>query len=106
MALITYEMAVKHLKQDGVLDASPSDEDLQRKIEQASAMVQTALKRFGEWDEETDAATDPEFAWAQAMTLKVLGHLYRFRGDDTDEPSMEEMLKKSGITLYRDPSLA
>lgn len=106
MALITYQQAVDHLKQNGVLDVSPSDADLERKIEQASAIVQTAMKRFGEWDSDTDAATDPEFAWAQAMTLKVLGHLYRFRGDDTDEPSLEEMLKKSGITLYRDPSLA
>lgn len=87
MALITYTQAVEHLKQIGVLDASPADADLELKMEQASALVVGHLKRPGEWDLETVPADDPEFAVVQAAVLKVLGNLYRFRGDDAVAPS-------------------
>lgn len=107
MALITYEQAVKHLKQEGVLDVSPEDADLTLKIEQASALVITHLKRPGEWDVDSDPESDPEFAIVQAMTLKVLSHLYRYRGDDDDnEPSIEDLFRKMSSSMLRDPSLA
>lgn len=110
MVLITYALAVRHLKQDGVLpiDVSPAEEnvDVAAKIEQASAIVLQHLKREGEWDETTDPADDPEFAWVQALTLRVLSWLYRFRGDGSDETSLEDIFRKSGSSMLRDPSLA
>lgn len=106
MALVTYDMAVRHLKQQGVLDGSPTDTDLEAKIEQASAIVISHLKRPAEWDVESTPSDDPEFAWVQMMTLKVLGHLYRFRGDDENEPSLEELFRKNGSSMYRDPAIA
>ena len=97
---------MRHLRQQGVFDGSPEDPDLAAKIEQASQIVISHLKRPAEWDENSDPETDPDFAWVQAMTLKVLGHLYRFRGDDEDEPSLEDLFRKSSSSMYRDPTLA
>jgi hypothetical protein len=106
MALVTYTAAVNHLKQQGVLDVSPEDADLALKVEQASAIVLNHLKRPGEWDIDSLATDDPEFAWVQAATLKVIGHLYRFRGDDMEEPSIDEMLTRMGSSMYREPTIA
>lgn len=111
MALVTYQMAVDHLKQNGVLDldgGSPDvqNDDLNAKIEQASAMVLIHLKRHGEWDVETDADTDPEFAVVQAAVLKVLGNLYRFRGDDENSPSPIDDNVARMLSMLRDPTLA
>jgi hypothetical protein len=109
MALITYAQAVSHLKQNGVLDAlggSPPDEDsdLVLKIEQASAMVLIYLKRPGEWDIDAIPADDPEFALVQAAVLKVLGNLYRFRGDDEKPvaPVSEDIVAM--LSMLRDPA--
>lgn len=106
MALVTFDQAVKHLKQEGVLDVSPEDADLTLKIEQASAMVVSHLKRPAEWDVDSLPEDDPDFAWVQAATLKTISWLYRFRGDDPEAPSFEDLMRKSGSSLYRDPSLA
>lgn len=106
MALVTYDAAVRHLKQEGVLDVSPEDEDLQRKVEQASAMVVSHLKRPAEWDVDSLPEDDPDFAWVQAATLKTISWLYRFRGDDEKETSFDDLMRNMGSTLYRDPSLA
>lgn len=106
MALITYAQAVQHLKQSGVLDGSPTDDDLTLKIEQASAIVVVYLKRPGEWDLDTTPSDDPEFAIVQAAVLKVLGNLYRFRGDDAEAnaPVSEDIATM--LSMLRDPSLA
>lgn len=106
MALVTYDMAVKHLKQEGVLDGSPEDADLTAKIEQASAIVINHLKRPGEWSIDSDPATDSEFAWVQAAVLEVLSQLYYRRGDDANKPSLDDVLVKMGSSMYRDPALA
>lgn len=106
MALVTYDDVVRHLKQDGVLDVSPADADVQLKIEQASAIVQLHLKRPAEWDINSIAADDPEFAWVQAIILKVVMHLYRFRGDGENEPSLEDLFRKCGSSMLRDPAMA
>ena len=106
MALVSYDMAVRHLLQQGVLDGSPEDSDLSAKIEQASALVLSHLKRPGEWDVNSDATTDPEFAIVQAATLKVLGNLYRFRGDDEKSPNPVSEDVVSMLSLHRDPSMA
>lgn len=106
MALITYAQAVAHLKQNGVLDGSPTDDDLTLKIEQASAMVLIYLKRPGEWDVDAIPADDPEFALVQAAVLKVLGNLYRFRGDDEKAvaPVSDDVV--SMLSMLRDPEMA
>lgn len=106
MALITYAQAVDHLKQIGVLDGSPADDDLTLKIEQASAIVVVYLKRPGEWDLETVPADDPEFAVVQAAVLKVLGNLYRFRGDDPQANAPVSADIVAMLSMLRDPSLA
>lgn len=106
MALISYDDAVAHLKQQGVLDVSPADTDLTAKIEQASAIVLIHLKRPGEWDVDSLPADDPEFAIVQAAVLKVLGNLYRFRGDDESAPAplSDDVIRM--LSMLRDPSLA
>lgn len=95
MALITYAQAVSHLKQNGVLDGgSPPEEDadLLLKMEHATAIVLNTIQRPGEWDVNTDPNDDHEFAQVQALVLKVLLWLYRFRGDDDSEPEIEKLL--------------
>jgi hypothetical protein len=109
MALITYAQAVNHLKQNGVLDVgSPPEEDpdLVLKIEQASARVIAHLDRYGEWDINTDPAEDPEFSIVQSLVLKVLSHLYRFRGDDEDEPGIETILNMWTMGALKDRVIA
>jgi hypothetical protein len=106
MALITYDMAVRHLLQQGVLDSSPEDADLALKIEQASAMVLVYIKRPGEWNVETSAEDDPEFALVQALVLRVLGWLYRYRGDDDNAPGIETILNIETTGMLRDRVIA
>jgi len=109
MALVTYAQAVRHLKQNGVMDVgSPVEEDtdLLLKIEQASAIVLIYLKRPGEWDVDSLISDDPEFAVVQGAVLKVLGNLYRFRGDDekANAPISEDIVQM--LSMLRDPALA
>jgi len=106
MALISYDQAVRHLRQTGVMDGSPADEDLTLKIQQASALVQIYLKRPAEWDVSSRPEDDPEFAVVQAAVLKVLGNLYRFRGDDEKpvSPLSEDVVAL--LSMLRDPTLA
>jgi hypothetical protein len=106
MPLITYAAAVRHLNQGGVLDSSPEDADLVLKIAQASAIVSLYLKRPGEWDIESIADDDPEFALLQAAVFKVLGNLYRFRGDDMESPAPISPDVKLLLDPLRDPALA
>lgn len=109
MALISYTVAVRHLKQNGVLDVgSPVEEDADvlMKMEQASAIVLIHLKRAGEWDSATRADDDPEFAIVQALVLKVLTWLYRYRGDDDTAPGLDTILNPMTTGMLRDPELA
>jgi hypothetical protein len=106
MALITYDMAVRHLKQDGVLDGSPDDADLTLKIEEASARVLVYLQRQGEWDADTDASDDPEFAIVRGLVLQVLSWLYRYRGDDAEAPGIETILNLETAGMLRDRTIA
>lgn len=106
MALVTYDQAVAHLKQQGVLDVSPEDVDLALKLQQASSLVLVHLKRPGEWSVDSDPTDDPEFAIVQAAVLKVLGNLYRFRGDDESSPApiSDDVVRM--LSMLRDPTLA
>lgn len=108
MALITYDMAVRHLRQQGTLDlGSPveQDPDLLMKMEQASAIVIVHLKRPAEWDVNSLPEDDPEFAIVQALVLKVLAWLYRYSGDD-DTPGLDTILNPMTTGMLRDPELA
>lgn len=91
-----------------MLDASPLEQnaDLTLKMEQASALVLIHIKRAAEWDVDSDPSDDPEFAVVQAAVLRVLGNLYRFRGDDEKSvsPISEDVV--SMLSMLRDPSLA
>lgn len=106
MALISYEQAVAHLRQTGVLDVSPEDADLALKVKQASALVIGFLKRPGEWDGTENPDDDPEFAVIQAAVMKVLGNLYRFRGDDVEAPTPISPDVERMLAPYRVPTLA
>lgn len=110
MALISYEVAVRHLRQEGALpiDVSPVVEhpDVLLKMEQASALVQIHLKRPAEWDVESDPTDDPEFAVVQAAVCRVLGNLYRFRGDDEKAPNPVDDGVVAMLSMLRDPSMA
>lgn len=106
MALVTYAQAVQHLKQTGVLNGSPTDDDLTLKLEQASAIVVIYLKRPGEWDLDTTPSDDPEFAVVQAAVLKVLGNLYRYRGDEEDSPAPVSPDIVAMLSMLRDPALS
>lgn len=105
LALITYAEAVAHLKQNGVLDASPEDPDLMAKVEEASAEVLVYVKRPGEWTIDSDP-DDPEFRKVQAAVKKVLGNLYRFRGDDERSPSPISPDVEAMLSMLRDPQIA
>jgi inactivated superfamily I helicase len=110
MALITFEAAVNHLRQNGVVVAASPEEpaaaDLLLKMEQASALVVAHLKRPAEWAVDDRPEDDPEFAIVQAAVLKVLGNLYRVRGDDEQSPAPVSADVVSMLSLHRDPTLA
>jgi hypothetical protein len=106
MALITYDMAVRHLLQQGVLDSSPDDADVTLKMEQATAIVLVHLKRHGEWDVNSSAEDDPEFAMVQALVLRVFAWLYRYRGDDDNPPGLDVILNWNTTGMLRDPEIA
>lgn len=86
MALVSYALAKRHLR-------LPDDEDkadVLLKTEMASAIVLKFIGREAAdspaWDEDTDPASDSDFAIVQANILKVLGNLWRWRGDDQAQP--------------------
>lgn len=101
--LITFEDARRHLR----ISASDTDsaEDLQFKMQQAESLVINHIKRPDHgWTVAT--ANDHELAIVQAAILKVLGNLYRFRGDQEKpmvalSPDVIAML-----SMLRDPALA
>ena len=82
------------------------DEDLLAKMESATALVLIHLKRQGEWTVDTDPETDLEFAVVQAAILKVLGNLYRFRGDDEKTPNPVDDSVVAMLSMHRDGALA
>lgn len=93
MALVPLATALAHLRLvPSTGSPNPYEDDVQLKLDQATAIVLIHIKRqnYDEWSENTDPATDPEFALVQAAILKVLGNLYRFRGDDSQIPGAVE----------------
>lgn len=83
MALVTYEQAKEHLRLSG--DAERAD--LERKLEQATAMIILYIQRPDHgWTTETDPAVDMEFALVQAAICETVGDLYFNRGDQAEDP--------------------
>lgn len=108
MALVTFTRAVEHLHLSIVEESPPSEAelDLRLKMEQATNLViDYVKKRDHPWRDSTDPMVDPEFAIVQGAILKVLGCLWRERGDGEKpyDPIAEIELMMSG---YRKPTLA
>lgn len=109
-ALITYDQAKEHLR----LTGDEEENDLTLKMEQASAIVITYLKRPNHgWDVSTDPNDDPEFAIVQAAILMVLADLYRDRGDEDVDVRGEEWTAvnmrpgvRRALMMLRDPTVA
>jgi len=94
MALVTYEQAKAHLR----LTDDEARDDVELKMEQASAIVLERLERDPSdspaWDSSPlpDPEGDSEFSRAQAMVLIELSALWRFRGDDEEKANAPEDL--------------
>lgn len=104
MALITTEQALTHLRVSG--DEYTADVEL--KMEQATALVITYLKRPNHtWTTETDPVADPEFAIVRGAILEVLANLFYDRGDH-DDPTVGPITPrlKNALSMLRDPALA
>ena len=105
MALITKDQAIDHLR----IGTGPEyEQDLDLKMEQATAHVITYLKRPDHgWTVDTDPAADPEFAIAQAAILEVLANLFFDRGD-REQPSDGPITPriKNALAMLRDPAVA
>lgn len=114
MALVTLQQVKTHLR----ITNGDQDEDLEMKLDQATALVVLYLKRtdLGSPDPEP-ADADPtdltpiERAIVQAAILEVVANLDRFRGDDPDgeNPNGVEFLTPSirgRLSMLRDPALA
>lgn len=107
MALITYDDAVRHLNQIGVLDGSPDDTDIAMKMEQATSIVLVHLDRHGEWDASMRPGDgDHEFDVAHSLVLKVLAWLYRYRGDDETTPGLDTILNWDTVGMLKDRVIA
>ena len=83
----------------------PNDADVLAKMETASAIVLTHLKRPAEWDVNSDASNDTEFAVVQGAVLTVLTRLYYKRGDEEKPLDPLEGLYPI-LSLLRDPAMA
>ncbi len=113
MILVTLQQAKQHLR----ITSSDEDEDLERKLDHATAIVLDYIARSSDVDwTATIAAWDEITApmVVQAAILRVCANLYQFRGDDSDKdrdwsserdgylaPDVTSLLRR-----YRDPVLA
>jgi hypothetical protein len=112
MALVNYEQVKDHFRHVG----DDFQADIELKLEQATAMVITYLKRPNHgWTEATDPKSDPEFALVQAAILMQARDLDAHRGDETEAATTSVDVEAgnyltAGVRriLYplRDPSLA
>lgn len=122
MRLITYAQAEGHIRQSfpSMSPESAGEADLRLKIEQAEALVLdyvTQRRSDGDlwavvvdsWDATSEATPPP--AQVTAAVLVQLQELYRFRGDDTNEPDRpvgQVLHPRAAAYLYRmrDPAIA
>lgn len=87
LELVTLEQAKKHLR----LSGSHEDDDVRAKLRQAHGIIADYLSSTDtDWIAEVDAWTDetlPEDV--RGAILLQFGELYRFRGDEVDQPKRE-----------------
>jgi hypothetical protein len=119
--LVTFAQAQEHLRLTPSTEGSPSlaDQDLQSKIDQATAIVLDYIARptdaiwtaeIESWDLLGSPIGTPPGSVVAAVLLQ-LGDLYRYRGDDVEAESRRErgFLTPGVMALlhrYRDPALA
>jgi hypothetical protein len=117
VALVTLIQAIRHVKAPFTESAGPEEgvEELQDLMEQATAICLNYIEREAEdqspaWTDATDPALDSEFAIVQAAILRMLMHLWRWRGDDDKPPSWSPHDLPADVTmllrLLKDPTLA
>ncbi len=101
MALVTYAQAKAHLR----LPGDDEQADVELKLAQAQGIVLAHLK-VNE-DDSGFPASENEAAVVQAAILKVLGHLWRARGDEDKPivgPLTDDVIRM--LSMHRDPALA
>lgn len=106
--LVTLVEAQNHLR----IPLTSTDDDLFLKIAQAEAVIRQYLERIDgtDWDATMAAWTsDTVPPVIKAAILCQVGELYRFRGDDLEQPAREpgylSPLIRSLLARYRDPVL-
>lgn len=106
MALITTEQAIDHLR---IGTGSEYENDLELKMEIATAHVLTYLKRTTDADGEewTIDSVDSEFPIVQGAILEVLSNIFYDRGD-RDKPSDGPITPriKNALGMLRDPAMS
>lgn len=96
---VTQEEALRHLRLNGDEGSpDPTAEDVALKLEQAELIVIGHLKRV--------PSDSTEIAVMQAAILKVLGNLYRFRGDEENPQDILSPGVLAMLSMLRDPALA
>jgi hypothetical protein len=116
-ALITLQQAIRHVKAPFEADALPESgvEELELLMEQATALCLAYTERAVDdqsppWTSATSPATDAEFAMLQAGILRMLMHLWRWRGDDEKAPAWSPYDLPADVTMIlrilKDPTLA
>jgi hypothetical protein len=113
MALVTFVQAARHVRAPfGEYDEGA--DELRSMIEQASAICLNYIEREADeespaWTSATDPATDSEFAILQAAILRMVAHLWRWRGDDEKTPSVSAHDLPNDVALMlrllKDPTL-
>ena len=111
MALITYDQAIGHLQQLGLVDLE--EVTLRDKMAEAEGLVLAYVSTTATWRVKVAAWTDESTvpAVVRACILLELGALYGFRGDDIEgvgpEIGTSGLLKKTerALGFYSKPVL-
>ncbi len=102
-ALVSLEQAKAHLR---VVDDS-SDNDIELKVEQASALILERCNSTAYWRAITPTWTDETVPLSvQAAILVLLSHLHENRGDDMKADEMVWTAIDRLIPMQKDPVIA
>ena len=99
-ALVSLEVAKAHLR---VVDTS-SDDDIELKVEQSSALILERCNSTAYWRAITPTWTQETIPQSvQSAILVMLSHLYENRGDDMEAHEAVMAAAVSLIRLNKDP---